>query len=141
MKNFLKENWFKVSILFIAIMTLSLAAYFYNKSVIAQDNREKIAAQEKIDEQQKKQVADQQAAQAKIDEDKKNADQQAAQQKADQDKKDLADKQAAAVKKKIDSCLSVMNQAFTSRVEREGYSEAAQKIYEDGKALCLRNGN
>ena len=141
MKTFIKESWFKVSILLIAIVTLSLVAYFYNKSVIAQDNREKIAAQEKIDEQQKKQVADQQAAQIKIDEDKKIADQQAIQKKADQDKQGLADKQAAATKKKIDDCLSVMNQAFTSRVEREGYSEAAQKIYEDGKALCLRNGS
>lgn len=128
-------------------MSIGLVAYFYNKSVIAQADREKIVAQEKIaeqqakiDEQQKKQVADQQAAQIKAEEDKKNAEQQAAQAKVEQDKKVSADKQAAAIKKHIDDCLSVMTDAFTSRVEREGYSDAAQKIYEDGKETCLRYG-
>lgn len=50
MHKFIKENWFKVSVLFVIFVIIGLVAYFYNKQMIFEFEKQKTVAQEKQNE-------------------------------------------------------------------------------------------
>ena len=144
MKNFLKENWFKL-IASVALIVLTSSVIFYLfvflprqelKRAEEQKQQQVFQEQKQKEEQASKRVADEQATQAKAEQDKQLADQKAIEEKAAQAKQSATNKAVAAKQAKLKSCISAMTAAFTYNVSHNGYSEAAQKIYEDGKALC-----
>lgn len=58
MKKFIKENWFKLGILFVILIIVGLSGYFYNKQMAFEFEKQKIAVQERQNELIKKCAVD-----------------------------------------------------------------------------------
>ena len=149
MKNFLKENWFKIAIVLILfIITIAFVYYFFilipkqEAIKLEYQKQQQIFAEEKLAKaQEAKRLIDQQEAEAKAEQDKQLADQKSAEEKATQAKQSAANKAATAKQEHINNCLHVANSIHVEKVTEYGYSEAEQKAYENLRAVCLNGGS
>jgi len=148
MKKFIKENWFKISIITIfIIIALPIAYYFIillpkRNLMELQQQKQQVDAQLQL--QKAKQAADQQAAQVKAqqdEQDKQAADQQTANQQVAATKKEQANqaastKKATDIQKSLAACVNITYEMMAHDIKIGIYDANDEQRLENLRNMC-----